>query len=116
MTGKPSTDWIHVLNLEDVPVLGARVVEGAAIGSVAVFRTEDDQVFALRDHCPHRGGPLSQGLVFGHRVSCPLHGWQIDLESGKAQAPDVGCARKLSLQLEGNQIFLYKPQLDGNVP
>ncbi len=116
MTQILSNDWIHVLNLEDIPVLGARVVEGAAIGAVAVFRTEDNQAFALRDHCPHRGGPLSQGLVFGHSVSCPLHGWQIDLDSGQAHAPDVGCARKLQLQLKGEQIYLHKPQLDGTVP
>ncbi len=116
MNQRLSNEWVHVLDLTDIPVLGARVVEGAAIGVVALFRTEDDQVFALRDRCPHRGGPLSQGLVFGHSVSCPLHGWQIDLESGEARAPDKGCARRLMLQLESGQVFLNRAQLEGMLP
>lgn len=103
--------WIAVLALEDVPMLGARVVEGAAIGPVALFRTEDQGVFALRDRCPHKGGPLSQGIVHGHRVTCPLHGWNIELDSGEAVAPDVGCAKRLSVKVENGQVYLSRAEL-----
>ncbi len=105
--------WIAVLALEDIPMPGARVLEGAAIGPVAIFRTEDQSVFALRDRCPHKGGPLSQGIVHGHRVTCPLHGWNIALDSGEAVAPDVGCAKQLSVMVENGQVYLSKAELAG---
>ncbi len=105
--------WIAVLALDEIPVLGARVLEGATIGPVAVFRTEDQCVFAMRDRCPHKGGPLSQGIVHGHRVTCPLHGWNIELESGEAVAPDAGCAGRLSVKVEGGQVYLNKAELAG---
>ena len=81
-----------VCTLADIPVLGARVVArpGHPDGDVAMFRTADDRVFAVLDRCPHKGGPLSQGIVFGDRVACPLHNWSIELASGEAVAPDVG--------------------------
>ncbi len=84
------TAWTSVCDLDDIPRLGARVVPRAS-GNIAVFRTADDDVFAVRDRCPHRAGPLSQGIVYGRRVACPLHNWQIDLASGQAEAPDHGC-------------------------
>ena len=106
-------EWRAVLALDEVPGLGARVVEGAAIGPVAVFRT-DEGVFALRDRCPHKGGPLSQGLVHGRHVTCPLHGWNIDLASGAALAPDEGCAGRLSVRVEGGLIYLKPAELAGS--
>lgn len=86
------TDWHDIGALSDIPQLGSRIVKSAQ-GDIAVFRAADDAVFALSDSCPHRGGPLSQGIVHGHRVTCPLHNWVLELESGAAIAPDVGCAR-----------------------
>src|SRR2546423_1330280 len=79
-----------VCPLEEIPVLGARVIErpGHPNGNVAVFRTADDRVFAVLDRCPHKGGPLSQGIVYGDRVACPLHNWSIELATGNAVAPD----------------------------
>ncbi len=106
-------DWLAVLMLDEIPVLGARVLEGAVIGPVAVFRTEDQSVYALRDRCPHKGGPLSQGIVHGHRVTCPLHGWNVELESGDAVAPDVGCAGRLSVKVEDGRVYLSKAELAG---
>jgi nitrite reductase (NADH) small subunit len=85
-------EWMTIGNLDDIPPLGARVVTMAG-GDIAVFRTRDDHVFALADRCPHRGGPLSQGIVHGKSVTCPLHNWVIELESGQAAAPDEGCAK-----------------------
>ena len=89
-------------------MLGARVLERAhASGdNVAVFRTSDDRVFALRDRCPHKGGPLSQGIVYGESVACPLHNWSIDLESGCAHAPDRGCAQRVAVQVDAGMVYL----------
>jgi nitrite reductase (NADH) small subunit len=87
------------LRLEDIPRLGARVVRSPAHGDIAVFRTSDGRVFALEDRCPHRGGPLSQGIVFGERVACPLHGWTVGLADGCAVAPDRGCAKRFDVKV-----------------
>ena len=99
------TDWIEVGPLEEIPRQGARVVQ-TALGDIAVFRTIDDEVFALRDKCPHKGGPLSQGIVHGKKVACPLHDWKINLEPGIAVAPDEGCAARFPINLEGGKVSL----------
>lgn len=83
------TDWIEIGTLEDIPRLGSRVVRTAQ-GDIAIFRTAEDEVFALNDSCPHKGGPLSQGIVHGKRVTCPLHNWVLELSNGTAVAPDQG--------------------------
>ena len=98
-------DWVQIGSIEDIPRLGARVVRTAA-GDIAVFRNADDEVFALRDRCPHKDGPLSQGIVSGRHVACPLHDWKIDLDSGQAVAPDEGCAARFPVQVEGGVIQL----------
>jgi nitrite reductase (NADH) small subunit len=99
------TPWRKVCLLDDIPRPGARVVK-AGSASIAVFRTETDEVFALNDRCPHKGGPLSQGIVFGRRVACPLHSWSIELESGEAVAPDQGCAGKHAVKVEAGTVWL----------
>ena len=90
---------VRVCKLEDIPRLGARRYLGDDGGTIAVFRTADDGVFALRDACPHKGGPLSQGIVFGESVACPLHNWCIDLKSGNAAAPDEGNVERFDVQV-----------------
>ena len=89
---------VLVCRLEDIPRLGARRY-GAGEVTIAIFRTEDDGVFAVRDECPHKGGPLSQGIVFGTSVACPLHNWTIDLASGCAAAPDEGCVKRFPVRV-----------------
>ncbi len=104
--------WIEIGRVADIPRRGARRVllpDGTAIG---VFRTADDEIFALVDRCPHRGGPLSEGMVQGRAVACPLHGWVIDLASGEAEAPDVGCTKPVAVRLAGDRILL-SPALSG---
>jgi nitrite reductase (NADH) small subunit len=98
----------RVCRLGEIPVLGARVVVRAEHpdGNVAVFRTADDGVFAVLDRCPHKGGPLSQGIVFGDRVACPLHNWTIELATGEAVAPDVGCARRFPVKVEAGIVYV----------
>ena len=93
------SNWIEIGALDDIPVLGSRVVRTAS-GDIAVFRTADDEVFALDDRCPHKGGPLSQGIVHNKRVTCPLHNWTIELESGCAVAPDHGCTRAFTVRTD----------------
>jgi nitrite reductase (NADH) small subunit len=99
------TDWIEVAHIDDIPRQGARVVKTAA-GEIAVFRTVDDEIFALRDKCPHKGGPLSQGIVHGRKVACPLHDWKINLDSGLAVAPDIGCAARSPVRVVDGAVSL----------
>ena len=98
-------EWIEVGHIDDIPRQGARVVERKD-GNIAIFRTIDDEIFALRDRCPHKGGPLSQGIVHGKKVACPLHDWKIHLESGKAVAPDEGCTASFPVRIEDDTVYL----------
>lgn len=96
---------IDIGTLSDIPRLGARTVE-TPHGRIAVFRTSEDDVFALLDRCPHRGGPLSEGIVAGRTVACPLHNWVIDLTDGEAAAPDEGCAKSFPVRQDGGRLWL----------
>jgi nitrite reductase (NADH) small subunit len=98
-------DWIEIAKFEDIPRQGARVIEFDT-ARVAVFRTATDEIFAVRDKCPHRGGPLSQGIVHGGKVTCPLHNWKIDLATGEAVLPDKGCTRTYATKVEDGRVFL----------
>ena len=106
-----SRTWKAICNVEDIPVLGARRVARRCGPDVAVFRNAEDKVFALLDRCPHKGGPLSQGIVFGESVACPLHNWTIGLADGCAKAPDAGCTQRFAVKLDGGQVFLDAEEL-----
>ncbi len=101
-------NFIDVGGLDDIPPLGARVV-ATALGDIAIFRTGGGEVFALRDQCPHKQGPLSQGIVHGNAVTCPLHGWTISLETGEAQGLDSGCTPRFAVKTEAGRVFLALP-------
>ncbi len=105
--------WIEVGTLADIPVRGARVVKTAE-GCVALFRTAEDEVFALDDRCPHRKGPLSDGIVHGRSVTCPLHSWVISLEDGQAQGADSGAVRSHAVRVEAGRLFLETARLSGS--
>ncbi|HEY1029944.1 MAG TPA: nitrite reductase small subunit NirD [Pseudomonas sp.] len=98
-------NWLDICSLDEINPLGSRTIKGPK-GEIAIFRTGDDEVFALDDRCPHKGGPLSQGLIYGKRVACPLHNWQIELDSGTAVAPDVGCAHRHHARVENGRVLL----------
>ena len=100
-----ASHWVDVGGVDDIPRQGARVVTTAR-GDVAVFRTRDDAIFALDDSCPHKQGKLSQGIVHGHSVTCPLHNWLIGLEDGRAQAPDEGCVHRVQTLVRDGRILL----------
>ncbi len=105
------TEWKEICRLDDIPVLGARRVQRAQGLDVAVFRAQDDQVFALLDRCPHKGGVLSQGIVFGTSVACPGHNWTIRLSDGQAQAPDEGCTPHFQVRLQDGVVYLNTQEL-----
>lgn len=100
------SDWKRICTLGDVPVLGARVVDSEAHGRIAVFRSASDEVFAVLDKCPHKAGPLSQGIVHGNTVTCPLHSWKIQLEDGQVVPPDVGCVKHFATRVTNGEVFL----------
>ncbi|PNP93781.1 nitrite reductase small subunit NirD [Sphingobium fuliginis] len=104
------TDWIDIGTLADIPQRGARTVQIAGEKEIAVFRTGDDHVFALVNECPHKKGPLSQGIVHGHSVACPLHNWTIALRTGEAQGGDKGCTPTIAVRMEGDRILIAPPE------
>ncbi len=105
------SEWKKICQVEDIPVLGSRRIARSQGLDVAVFRNAQDQVFALLDHCPHKAGPLSQGIVFGTSVACPLHNWTIGLTDGCAHAPDEGCTPRFSIKVEDRQVFMLTEEL-----
>ena len=98
-------NWIDIGAVEDIPLRGARLVK-TALGCVAVFRTAETEVFATSDRCPHKGGPLSEGIVHGRRVACPLHNWVFSLETGEAQGSDHGRIETFAAQVENGRVLL----------
>ena len=109
-----STEWTLICQITDIPVLGSRRVTREQGMDVAVFRNSEDHVFALLDRCPHKGGRLSQGIVFGTHVACPLHNWSIGLCDGQASLPDEGCTPKFSVKLEAGAVYLKASELQGH--
>ena len=107
------TNWKYICQVQDIPRQGARRVARPRGLEVALFRTAGDEVFALLDRCPHKGGPLSQGTVFGKSVACPLHNWTIGLCNGQAAAPDEGCTPAFQVKLEDGAVFLDADELAG---
>ncbi|MDP2121970.1 MAG: nitrite reductase small subunit NirD [Hoeflea sp.] len=97
--------WVRIGKIGDIPRRGARCVKHGDM-SIAIFRTADDRVFALEDKCPHKNGPLSQGIVHDGCVTCPLHNWVISLETGAAQGADEGRTLSFPVRLEGDEIVL----------
>jgi nitrite reductase (NADH) small subunit len=105
------TQWIPICKIEDIPKQGSRVIERPQATNIALFRTVSNQVYALLDECPHKQGPLSQGIVHGEQVTCPLHAWNIQLCNGQAVAPDEGCTRQFAVKIERDLVHLDAQQL-----
>jgi nitrite reductase (NADH) small subunit len=98
-------DWVEIGRIEQIPVRGARCVNTPA-GKIAVFRTAENQVYAIENRCPHKGGPLSEGIVHGGSVTCPLHNWVFDLATGEAQGADEGQVRTFAVEVVDGRIFM----------
>jgi nitrite reductase (NADH) small subunit len=101
-------DWLDIGRLEEIPVRGARTVPIAGGEEIAVFRTGDNRVFALVNRCPHKKGPLSQGIVHGHAVACPLHNWTIALATGEAQGADKGCTPTIPVRVDSGRVLICR--------
>ncbi|GJM03163.1 MAG: tRNA-(guanine-N1)-methyltransferase [Rhodomicrobium sp.] len=99
------SEWIEIGPISEIPQLGARIIRREG-GDIAIFRTSEDEIFALDDSCPHKGGPLSQGIVHDCRVTCPLHNWVLELKTGEAVAPDEGRVRSHAVELRDGIVFL----------
>ena len=110
-TNNPTPEWKLICRVDDIPVLGSRRVARPQGLDVAVFRNDAGDVFALLDRCPHKGGPLSQGIVFGTQVACPMHNWTIGLCDGQASAPDEGCTPKFAVKVEDGAVYLDAGEL-----
>jgi len=99
------SDWLEITTLDEIPVLGSRVVETDSV-KIAIFRGNDDSIFAIKDECPHKQGPLSQGIMHGDSVTCPLHNWKISLLNGEALGADEGCTNTYKTKVENGKVFL----------
>ncbi len=102
--------WIDVGAIDDIPLRGARIVK-TPLGCIALFRTDEAEVFATSDRCPHKGGPLSEGIVHGKSVTCPLHNWVFSLESGEAQGADDGQIDTFSVRVKDGRILMNPAEL-----
>ena len=105
------SEWKVFCRVDDIPVLGARRIARTGSTDVAIFRNSDDKIFALLDRCPHKGGPLSQGIVCGDSVACPLHNWTIGLDDGCARSPDAGSTQRFSVTVNGRDVLLDVEEL-----
>ena len=97
--------WIEIGQLSDIPRRGTRQVRINRT-TIGIFRTADDRLFALEDRCPHKDGPLSQGIVHDGCVTCPLHNWVISLETGEATGADEGRVACYPVKLQGDTVLL----------
>jgi nitrite reductase (NADH) small subunit len=101
-------DWLDLGPIDQVPPRGARSIPVAGGEEIALFRTGDDRFYALVNKCPHKGGPLSQGIVHGDQVACPLHNWRISLATGRAQGPDTGCVPTIPVRLVAGRVLIAR--------
>lgn len=97
--------WTDVGALTDIPLRGARMVK-TGNGCVAIFRTGEEELFATSNACPHKGGPLAEGIVHGRKVTCPLHSWTYSLETGEAQGADEGSIATYPVRHEKGRVLL----------
>jgi nitrite reductase (NADH) small subunit len=98
-------DWIEIGSVSAIPRRGARCVN-SPLGKIAVFRTQDDRIFAIENQCPHKAGPLAEGIVHGASVTCPMHNWVFDLATGRALGADEGQVRTFPVDIVEGRIFL----------
>ena len=101
-------DWLDIGWVDEIPLRGSRVVQVTGGDDIAVFRTGDGKVFALRDRCPHKHGRLSQGMVHGGAVACPLHNWRISLSSGEALGEDKGCTPTVPVRIDAGRVLIHR--------
>src|SRR3546814_17698019 len=106
-------EWLDIGWVDEIPVRGSRTVQVAGGDDIAVFRTAEGKVFALLDRCPHKHGRLSQGIVHGGAVACPLHNWRISLSTGEALGDDTGCTPTVPVTIDAGRVLICRPSKIG---
>lgn len=102
--------WLDIGPVDQLPVLGARTLPVQGGKEIAIFHTANNEVYALINECPHKQGPLSQGIVHDTSVACPLHNWRISLVTGQALGEDVGCVPTIPVKIDGGRIFISRKE------
>ena len=110
------SEWKAICRVDDIPDLGARRLPRKLGNDIAIFRNAEYRIFALLDSCPHKGGPLSPGIMFGESVACPLHNWTIGLADGCAHTPDEGCTPRFSVKVDDGVVHVDLEELNGVAP
>jgi nitrite reductase (NADH) small subunit len=98
-------DAQKLCGIHDIPQLGAKRFD-TAWGPVAVIRAFNGEVYAIHDSCPHKQGPLSEGMVHGSQITCPLHNWTIDLATGEATGADEGQVRCFNTTIDNDDVWI----------
>lgn len=96
---------IEISSVEQLPEKLGKCVKVRDM-ELALFRSSSGQIYALENRCPHKGGDLSQGIVSGEFVFCPLHDWKICMKDGKVQEPDHGCVKTYKVEMNDDKLFI----------
>ena len=102
--------WLDVGPVEQLPALGARTLPVQGGKEIAIFHTANGEVYALVNECPHKQGPLSEGIVHDTTVTCPLHNWRISLVDGRALGEDEGCVPVIPVKIDNGRIFIARTE------
>jgi nitrite reductase (NADH) small subunit len=105
-----TADWLDIGPVDQLPTLGARTLPVQGGEEIAIFRTANGGVYALVNKCPHKQGPLSQGIVHDTSVTCPLHNWRISLVTGEALGEDKGCVPVIPVKIDGGRILIGRTE------
>ncbi len=105
-----TADWLDIGPVDQLPNLGARTLPVQGGEEIAIFRTANGGVYALVNKCPHKLGPLSQGIVHDTSVTCPLHNWRISLITGEALGEDKGCVPIIPVKIDGGRILIGRTE------
>ena len=103
-------EWLDIGPVDQLPALGARTLPVRGGEEIAIFHTANGDVYALVNKCPHKSGPLSQGIVHDTTVTCPLHNWRISLMTGKALGADEGCVPVIPVKIDGGRILIGRAE------
>ncbi len=109
-------EWLDIGPADQIAPGTARTLPVRGGEEIAIFHTLDHNFYALVNRCPHKQGPLSQGIVHGNVVTCPLHSWNISLKSGEALGEDEGCVPTVPLRLDAGRLYLLRSAVVGQKP
>ena len=100
-----SKTMIRVGTVDDMTDRLGKTVRAGEL-EIAVYKLSNGRIRAIENRCPHKGGVLTEGIVSGDFVFCPMHDWKICLHDGKVQEPDSGCVKSFETIIEGDEIYL----------